>query len=346
MDATLTESEELLRETVRRLGADLAVGSVGEFDEYDEARGWKSLAETGLLGLRLPESVGGGAGTTLDEAITVEALAYNSLPVPYLGSAAFVGELLLAANAPDETLACLASGELRCSVGLTNDLSTLWGLSSSSGAPIAFDSAGSNAAIILDASDGYRLRAVALGNKVNSFDLTRHNHEIDPSKSVDVGPLGGTIAPDVVVRTIARLLTLVCADLIGVMDAGLTTAVEYAATREQFGVPIATFQAMQHLCAAQLVSLEGGRSLTEYAAWAVDQDDANEAILGARAAKAYCSRAGRTVTEAVVQVHGGMGFTWECMAHVFLKRALTDAKVLGDAAVQISEIASLRSGGN
>jgi alkylation response protein AidB-like acyl-CoA dehydrogenase len=344
MDATMTESEELLRQTVRHLGADLTVGSVGEFDDYDDARGWKSLAETGLLGLRLPESVGGGAGSTFDEAITVEALAYNSLPVPYLGGAAFVGALLLAAEAPDETLSRLASGDLRCSVGLTNDLSTLWGQSPSKGAPIAFDSAGSAAAIILDTSDGYRLRSVALAGEVKSFDLTRKNYEIDPSQGVDVGPLGNEIAPEVFVGVMARLLTLVSADLVGVMDAGLATAVEYAATREQFGVPIATFQAIQHLCAAQLVSLEGGRSLTEYAAWAVDQSDAHEAILAARAAKAYCSRAGRVVTEAVVQVHGGMGFTWDCMAHVYLKRALTDAKILGDSASQIQEISALRGG--
>jgi alkylation response protein AidB-like acyl-CoA dehydrogenase len=214
------------------------------------------------------------------------------------------------------------------------------------GSVVAFDSSGAQAALILDSSNGLRLRAVALRRGMKGLDLNRGAHEVDPSAAVDVGPLGGVIDPATFSRTMARLFTLVAADLVGVMDAGLATAVSYAATREQFGVPIATFQAIQHLCADQLVSLEGARSLTEYAAWAVDECEVSEALLAARSAKAYASRAGRAVTEAVVQVHGGMGFTWDCPAHVFLKRALTDARVFADSAVHIREIAELRSRGN
>jgi alkylation response protein AidB-like acyl-CoA dehydrogenase len=347
MDATLSESEELLLETAKRIGTDLACESVAEYDHYDDAEAWQSLAQTGLLGLRFPESAGGGGGTTLDEAIVVEALAYHTVPVPYLGGAAFVGEMLLAANAPDETLSRVARGELRCALGLGGDLMSVWDASREvGGSVVAFDSSGAQAALILDSSNGLRLRAVALRRGMKGLDLTRGAHEVDPSAAVDVGPLGGVIDPATFSRTMARLFTLVAADLVGVMDAGLATAVSYAATREQFGVPIATFQAIQHLCADQLVSLEGARSLTEYAAWAVDECEVSEALLAARSAKAYASRAGRAVTEAVVQVHGGMGFTWDCPAHVFLKRALTDARVFADSAVHIREIAELRSRGN
>lgn len=337
MDATLSESEELLRDSARRLGAALACESVTDLETFDDAVAWKSLAETGLLGLRIPESAGGGGGSTMDEALVVEALAYYTVAAPYLGSAAIVSELLMAAHAPDETLGRLASGELRIALGLTNDLTQPWRESSST-PPVTFDSAGASGALVLVGTDAPTLKVVALSEGALGLDLSRRVHDANPAVQVDVGPLGGEIAPEDLARAMARMMTLVAADLVGVMDAGLVNAVEYAATREQFGVPIATFQAVQHLCADQMVSLEGARSLTEYAAWAVDEVDVDEATRAARSAKAYASRAGRSVTETAVQVHGGMGFTWDCRAHVFLKRALTDAQVLGDYAHQVNQL--------
>lgn len=343
MDATLSESEELLLDTAMRLGADLACESVADFEEYDGDRAWRALADMGLLGLRLPEAVGGGGGSTLDLALVVQALAYHLVPAPFLGSAAFVGELLLAAGAPKETLARLTSGELRLALALTEDLSTLWDGSSPS--PVAFDSAGAVGALVVDASEGGRLRVAPLGAPLAGLDITRSAHRVDATGEREVGPLGGSIDASTLERVLARFLTLLSADLVGVMDAGLATAVRYAATREQFGVPIATFQAVQHICADQLISLEGARSLTEYAAWSADEVDGRAALLAGRSAKAYASRAGRNVTEAVVQVHGGMGFTWDCPAHVYLKRALLDARAFGDHSSHIASIARLRNGG-
>lgn len=344
MDATLSESEEMLREAARRLGSDLACASVADYADVDDTKAWRSLADTGMLGIRFPEAVGGGGGSAMDQALVVEALAYHTVAVPFLGSAALAGELLLAAGASSETLSRLASGELRVALGLSEDLSSIWREGSASKDVVAFDSAGAQAALVLDADgNGARLRAVAIGEPLPGLDLTRKSHRVNPEHSVDVGDLGGVLDTDTYERTIARCLTLVAADLVGVMDAGLATAVEYAKSREQFGVAIATFQAVQHICADQVVSLEGARSMTEYAAWAVDECDTAEAMLAARSAKAFASREGRVVTEAVVQVHGGMGFTWDCPAHVYLKRALSDALVFGDATRQINEIAQLRS---
>lgn len=344
MDATLSESEEMLRETARRLGSDLACASVADYADFDDAKAWRALAETGMLGIRLPEAVGGGDGSTLDQALVVEALAYHSVAVPFLGSAALASEFLLAAGASSETMSRLASGELRVALGLSEDLSSMWREGSRSKGAIAFDSAGAQASLVLHRDGGgVRLRAVALGEPLPGLDLTRKSHRANLENVVDVGDLGGVLDTDTYERTLARCLTLVAADLVGVMDAGLASAVDYAKSREQFGVTIATFQAVQHICADQLVSLEGARSMTEYAAWAVDECDTAEALLAARSAKAFASREGRIVTEAVVQVHGGMGFTWDCPAHVFLKRALSDALLFGDATRQIDEIAQLRS---
>jgi alkylation response protein AidB-like acyl-CoA dehydrogenase len=345
MDVALSDSETLLRETARRLGSDLACSSVADYANADSGRAWHSLAQTGMVGIRLPEAVGGGDGTTLDQALVVESLAYHAVAVPYLGSAAFVGELLLSAGAPKETLERLATGELRIALGLSSDFSSFWQEESNSGDVVAFDSAGADAVLVLvPESGGVRLRAVGIGALLPGFDLTRSFHS-STGGEVNVGDLGGVMDRDAYDRALARCMTLVSADLVGVMDVALTTAVNYAKTREQFGVAIATFQAVQHLCAEQLVTLEGARSLTEYAAWAVDELSTDEALLAARSAKAYASRAGRVVTEAVVQVHGGMAFTWDCMAHVYLKRALTDGLIFGNYARQINEIALLRSNG-
>jgi len=119
MDATLSESEEMLRETARRLGSDLACASVAEYADVDDAKAWHSLAQTGMLGIRLPEDVGGGDGSTLEQSLVVEALAFHTVAVPFLGSAALASELLLAAGASRETRSRHASGELRVARGLT-----------------------------------------------------------------------------------------------------------------------------------------------------------------------------------------------------------------------------------
>jgi alkylation response protein AidB-like acyl-CoA dehydrogenase len=154
--------------------------------------------------------------------------------------------------------------------------------------------------------------------------------------------LGGELSAECLERFHCRALSLLAADLVGVMSAALDTAVLYAAGRVQFGVPIGTFQAVQHLAADQLVSLEGARSLAEYAAWAADELETDDALEAAYCAKAYCSKAGRTLCEAAIQIHGGMGITWDCMAHVYLKRALVDGLVFGDHARNISLLADLR----
>lgn len=342
MDATLSESDELLQDTARRIGSDFACESVAGYDDYDSSPAWLELAKLGLLGLRRTDSDGNGA-SSLEEAIVVEALAHCALAVPYLGGSAFVSGLLMAAEAHEETLDRVATGELRCAIALTHDLSSLWKSSArSSSLPVAFDSAGASVALILEANEGVRLRAVALGDALQSLDVTRRSNLVDPSQRVDVGSLGGLIDPVAFDALMARFLVLLSADLVGVMDAALETAVAYAATREQFGVPIATFQAIQHICADQLVSIEAARSLTEYAAWALDESDPADSLMAAHAAKAFSSRAGRSVCEAAVQVHGGVGFTWDYMAHVFLKRAITDGLVLGDFPTHVDSIARSR----
>lgn len=342
MDVTFDEAETMLQQTARSLAQSLACRSVAEFETFGAKAAWEALEAAGLLGIRLPAAAGGGEGSTVHAGIVVEALARSLVPVPYLGAAALPAELLVAADASSETLERIAAGDLRLAVGLTGDLAELAGAAGSAEQVLAFDGAEADAVLVLDETKA--LRAVAPGEAAVGIDITRRAVRANPVVTIDVGPLGGELDADQLNRFRARALALVCADLVGVMSAALDAAVAYSGARIQFDVPIGTFQALQHLAAEQLVSLEGSRSLAEYAAWGADELTTSEALEAARCAKAYCSQAARTLCEAVVQIHGGMGITWDCMAHLYLKRALVDGVVFGDHASNLSELASLRHG--
>jgi Acyl-CoA dehydrogenase, C-terminal domain len=120
----------------------------------------------------------------------------------------------------------------------------------------------------------------------------------------------------------ALALTVTCADLVGSARGAHALAVEYAKVREQYGATIGSYQAVGHLLAESLALIEGAVSVSRHAAWAVDELPVAEAIEAARVAKIYCARSALTVCETSIQVHGGIGNTWECLAHVYLRRVL------------------------
>jgi alkylation response protein AidB-like acyl-CoA dehydrogenase len=126
------------------------------------------------------------------------------------------------------------------------------------------------------------------------------------------------------------------------MRGAVTLACDYARSRRQYGAAIGSFQAVQHLLADAYVAMEGSRSIALHAAWAVDALDAPGALEAASAAKAYCARAARSVCETAIQVHGGIGNTWECLAHVFLRRALLSSEVLGGVGANLSRVLAAR----
>ena len=333
----------MLRELADRLADDLGPKSVADLVEIDVDSAWSALAGLGLLSLRAPAAAGGGDSTTVDVVIVAEALAAGLLAVPFLGAGALATELLLAGGAPESTLAQVAKGELLLAVAVGGGLD---GGGDIAGPAVAPDGAGATAVLVLEdqgEGDGPRLVALAPGEAGAPLDLTRCWVRPDPGQRLEVGDLGGPIGPEALGRFECRALALLSADLVGLSAAALSQAVDYAQGRIQFGSPIGSFQAVQHLCAEQAVTVEGARALTHYAAWAADELSLDEALLSARTAKAYCSKAGKTVTEAVVQVFGGMGITWECLAHVALKRALVDAAWFGDEREQLQKIARLRA---
>ena len=128
------------------------------------------------------------------------------------------------------------------------------------------------------------------------------------------------------------------------MEGALALSTDYARERRQYGVPIGSFQAVQHLLAEAKTLTEGALSATLYAAWAVDALEPAEARAAAAVAKAYAARSARTVCETAIQVHGGIGNTWECMAHVYLRRALLSTELFGGDGTQLALLAQQRWG--
>jgi alkylation response protein AidB-like acyl-CoA dehydrogenase len=172
-----------------------------------------------------------------------------------------------------------------------------------------------------------------------SADLTRPLVR-PPEQGVPRGePVGGSLSDEDLLRWEALALALVSADAVGVMTTALARAVDYARERVQYGVPIGSFQAVQHLCAEAHVLCVGAGAATRYAAWAVDVLEAPEALRAARVAKAHSGAAGVQVAEVSMQVHGGIGQTWEHICHFYARRALLDARVLGDPDLHLGHLA-------
>jgi hypothetical protein len=161
------------------------------------------------------------------------------------------------------------------------------------------------------------LEAPVGSDELQSVDLTKSLAGVVESPS-ELGKLSEEDA----VRWRALALTITCADLVGAARGTHALACEYAKVREQYGATIGSYQAVGHLLAESLALIEGSISVLRHAAWAVDELPPAEAIEAARVAKIYCARAALTVCETSVQVHGGIGNTWECLAHVYLRRVL------------------------
>jgi alkylation response protein AidB-like acyl-CoA dehydrogenase len=137
----------------------------------------------------------------------------------------------------------------------------------------------------------------------------------------------GELPEEAVARWQALALVTTAADLVGIARGAQAVACDYAKIREQYGKQIGSYQAIAHLLAESLALIEGSTSVLRHAAWGVDELEPAQAIRAAQIAKVYCARATRTVCETTVQVHGGIGNTWECIAHVYLRRALTSTEL-------------------
>lgn len=337
----LTEEQELLRETMRRLADTTATSGPDDIASDDRLdTQWQRLVEVGIPAFRAPATCGLEA-SGVETALAIEELGRRLSALPVLGQAVLTTELLYAAGAEKE-VDLIAEGALRMAPVMRDDLS---GFADSEDRGVVLDSAGATHAL-LALSDGNRRRlvyaAIDTASGREGLDLTRSISPVSASGLGATTSVGDPIDARRWDSVMAMALTAVAADLIGVMTGALDDAVGYAGERVQFGVKIGTFQAVQHLLADSLVRLEGARSCLWHAAWAVDHLSPAEALLAARTAKAYASAAGRDVVEAAMQVLGGISITWEHVAHVRLRRTLLNRRLFGDESDQYQAIADMR----
>ncbi|MGW0158491.1 acyl-CoA dehydrogenase family protein [Mycobacterium sp. NPDC003323] len=164
--------------------------------------------------------------------------------------------------------------------------------------------------------DGAAVGTVALGAATPGVDLTRWQAAAGERTPA------GVLDDDKTQRAHALALVVTAADILGAARGAFDLATDYAKVREQYGKAIGSYQAIAHMLAESLVLIEGSVSILRYAAWAVDEEASGVALEAARVAKVYCAKSAHTICETSIQVHGGIGNTWECAAHVYLRRVL------------------------
>lgn len=264
---------------------------------------WQELAELGWLGVSLAEEAGGAGLTFVEEAILIEELGRALSAQPYLAT---VGLALPALGA--EERARVAAGETRWSAGidgaLVPDLDKADAVATPEGA------------------------APAAGEVLATVDETRTLGRLAAGPR---RPLSGRLDR-------ARALAALAVEAVGVASKALELAVEHAKARHQFGRPIGSFQAVSHQIADVYVRTELARSLAYWAAWCVAVGDEQKTI-AAHAAKAYAGEAAVLACERAIQVHGGIGFTWEYPLHRYYKRALWLEAYLGYPAEHRAQVA-------
>ncbi|MFF1447142.1 acyl-CoA dehydrogenase [Streptomyces sp. NPDC058274] len=293
---------------------------------------WDALAAQGLLAVHLPEEYGGGGGGLVELAVVVEEAARAALPGPYVASvlasavlAAAGASRLVGAVAGGSRIAAVAFGTGSLTAVPTDDGYVLDGQ-----APPVLSGADADLLILAAAAESGTVWAA-----VDAADLAVRPHEsADPTRGTAevraVGlrvPAGRILAVDsVLVRDLASVV--LAADACGTAAWALDTASEYAKVREQFGRPIGRFQGIKHLCADMLVRLEQARALTWDAARAAREPDGTRELAAALAAGTALDTACSCAKDCV-QILGGIGFTWEHDAHLYLRRALVARQLLG-----------------
>ena len=333
--------------TLPGAGAASGEASVDAPTGYDEAV-WSAMADQGWLAIELPEDDGGLGLGMVELAVLCEEIGRRLVAAPFLPTivalGALCGDEARADTGTKEWREALGQGEAVGCVAAApgSDRLTVEGSGgqvrlSGQTAPVAY-APSADVAVVLAAGGvyGVDLRAEGRPAPLSAMDRTRELGVL----AFDGTParfLGGEEAAALLVD---RAATLASAEMLGAADHVLALTVQYAKDRVQFGKPIGSFQAVKHMLADALVDVEGMRSTVYYAAWCAAAGDA-ERSLAASMAKAWCSDASRRVMAAGLQVHGGIGFTWEHDMHLYLKRAQLDQVSYGDAAAHRDRIATL-----
>src|SRR5829696_6553700 len=317
MNFDFTDDQQAIKRTANELLAARfrpeRVRELAEAGRYDDDA-WKEMSELGWAGIFIDEELG-----------------YALAPVPFLSNAA-AGIALQFAGTDEQKerwLPGIASGEARGTVGVLRN-----------GEARLVPDADSAEVIVLIAADGSSSVVEASAAEVEPFETMDRTRRFARVRADGGEPLGGDqlAAAD-------RIATALSAETVGVAQKAMEMAVEYARDRKQFGRPIGSYQAVSHRCAQMLLEVEGSRSAAYYAAWCADSEPYS-LELAASMAKAYASDAGWRVCSSSLQVHGGIGFTWEHDLHFFLKRARVDGLLWGSAGEHRERVAALSAVGD
>ena len=358
VSTALTREQSDLRQTVADLMAkrspqDEVRRLMAADGGYDPAV-WAELAALGLLGLIIPVEFGGSDAGAAELAVVAEQMGRALLCAPYLSAAVLTPYLLLGiADAAEcaEALPRIAAGELRATVAFaesgsarppqhpgTTAVHTANGWSLTGEKTFVLDGVGAGRYYIHAESDsGVGIFAVDPGtaglavSALNTVDQTRRQARITLADTPArlIGAAGaGAVALDTALDRAA--VALVAEQAGGTMQC-VQMSTDYARTRYQFGRAIGSFQAIKHLCVDMLLEAESACSAARHVAAAFDAGEPDR-LTDLALAQAFCSDAFCSVAAATIQVHGGIGFTWEHPAHLYLRRARTDAQIFGDPA--------------
>jgi alkylation response protein AidB-like acyl-CoA dehydrogenase len=368
MEVILREEHEELRRNVRRfLEEKSPMSEVRSLMETPEGYGgavWSQMAgQLGLQGTCIPERFGGSGFGYVELGIVLEEMGRVLLCAPFFSTAVMAVATLTASGdeaAQEEFLPGIASGSTLATLAYAEGPDG-WGVENVSsraarkGGTWVLNGAkrfvldGATAELILvvaNTDEGLSLFAVnrqapgIASAPLSTLDATRKQADLDfrdtPGRLV--GDEGA--AARYLQRSLALAAAALASEQVGGIERVLEMSVEYAKTRFQFGRPIGSFQAVKHKCADMLVAFETSKSASSYAAWAVDAGS-DELAVAASLAKAYCSEAYLRCAAENIQIHGGIGFTWEHDAHLYFKRAKSTELFLGHPSVHRKEIARL-----
>ncbi|HEY7651235.1 MAG TPA: acyl-CoA dehydrogenase family protein [Methylomirabilota bacterium] len=375
MNFGFNEEQELLRSTARKffeneVGSE-TVRRLMETAEGMTAELWTKLGEQGWLGLVFPDQYDGMGLGLVDLVVLMEEMGRAVVPGPYFSTVLLGGLAILEAGSEaqkKEWLPKIGAGEKRVALAWMEPSAQLGpagialaavekgGKYTLSGTKLFVHDAHTADALVVAArtrpgagADGVSLFLLSRGAKglqvslLPTMDQTRKLCEVtlsDVTVGADalLGAAGSGWAP--LARVLDRATVALCAEMCGGAQKVLDMTVEYAKIRQAFGRPIGSYQGVKHRAADMLVDVENSKSITYYAAWALDEGTA-EAPLAVSMAKAYVSDAYRRVAAAGIQLHGGIGFTWEHDLHLYFKRAKGSEFTFGDATHHRERVAQL-----
>jgi len=363
MDFAFSEEQDMLRRSARdfltkEVSSKVVRRLMESDDSYDPGL-WKKIADLGWTALGIPEAYG-GVGTFLDLIVVLEEAGRALLPGPFFATMGLAVPALIESGTEaqkKEALGSIASGEARATLAMTEP-SGRWdaGGITLSAKPVGGgwqldgvklfvpDAAHADYIVVAARTRGENEQGISLFlvkgrpkgmtvTPLKTLDMTRRWSEVRfDGVQLEANALMGAV--DTAWPRLRRALewgsAALCAEMVGGAQKVLETSTDYAKTRHQFGKPIGIYQAVSHKLADMLVLSESGRSATYYAAWTVEADAPDRALAGSMA-KAYVSDAYRKIAGDGIQVHGGIGFTWEHDMHLYFKRAKASEVTLGDA---------------